>query len=58
MQAVSVGENLQIFEDMKNGKYEDGSMVLRAKVGPHITEYQYERSDSLPCGTYASSQHR
>ena len=33
MQAVSVGENLQIFEDMKNGKYEDGSMVLRAKVG-------------------------
>ncbi|MCR4675217.1 MAG: glutamine--tRNA ligase/YqeY domain fusion protein [Lachnospiraceae bacterium] len=28
----SIEENLQIFEDMKNGKYEDGSMVLRAKI--------------------------
>ena len=28
----SVEENLQLFEDMKNGKYEDGSIVLRAKI--------------------------
>ena len=28
----SIEENLQIFEDMKAGKYEDGSMVLRAKI--------------------------
>ena len=28
----SVEENLQIFEDMKNGKYPDGSKVLRAKI--------------------------
>ncbi|MDD3368728.1 MAG: glutamine--tRNA ligase/YqeY domain fusion protein [Lachnospiraceae bacterium] len=28
----SVEENLQLFEDMKNGKYEDGSMTLRAKI--------------------------
>ena len=27
-----VEENLQMFEDMKNGKYEDGSVVLRAKI--------------------------
>ena len=28
----SVEENLQIFEDMKAGKYEDGSHTLRAKI--------------------------
>ncbi len=28
----SIEENLQLFEDMKNDKYEDGSMVLRAKI--------------------------
>jgi len=28
----SVEENLSLFEDMKNGKYEDGSKVLRAKI--------------------------
>jgi len=28
----SVEENLQIFRDMKAGKYEDGSKVLRAKI--------------------------
>lgn len=28
----SVEENLQIFEDMKNGKYEDGTMVIRARI--------------------------
>lgn len=27
-----VEENLSIFEEMKNGKYEDGKMVLRAKI--------------------------
>ena len=28
----SVEENLQLFEDMKNGKYKDGEKVLRAKI--------------------------
>ena len=28
----SIEENLQLFEDMKAGKYEDGSLVLRAKI--------------------------
>ena len=28
----SIEENLAIFKDMKNGKYEDGSMVLRARI--------------------------
>lgn len=28
----SVEENLQLFEDMKNGKFEDGTKVLRAKI--------------------------
>ena len=28
----SVEENLELFENMKNGKYEDGSRVLRAKI--------------------------
>lgn len=28
----SVEENLALFEDMKNGKYEDGTKVLRAKI--------------------------
>ena len=28
----SIEENLQLFEDMKNGKCEDGSRVLRAKI--------------------------
>ena len=28
----SVEENLRIFEDMKDGKYADGAMVLRAKI--------------------------
>ena len=28
----SVEENLQLFEDMKNGKFADGEKVLRAKI--------------------------
>ena len=28
----SIEENLQMFEDMKNGKYEDGTKTLRAKI--------------------------
>jgi glutaminyl-tRNA synthetase len=28
----SIDENLTLFEDMKNGKYKDGELVLRAKV--------------------------
>ena len=28
----SVEENLALFEDMKNGKYQDGEKVLRAKI--------------------------
>ncbi len=28
----SIEENLELFENMKDGKYEDGTMVLRAKI--------------------------
>ncbi len=28
----SIGENLRLFEEMKNGKYKDGQKVLRAKI--------------------------
>ena len=28
----SIDENLRIFQDMKDGKYEDGTMVLRARI--------------------------
>ena len=28
----SVEENLELFENMKNGKYQDGEKVLRAKI--------------------------
>ena len=28
----SVEENLQLFEEMRDGKYEDGTKVLRAKI--------------------------
>lgn len=28
----SVEENLELFENMKNGKYADGERVLRAKI--------------------------
>jgi len=28
----SIEENLQLFEDMKNGRFEDGAKVLRAKI--------------------------
>ena len=28
----SVEENLQLFEEMREGKYEDGEKVLRAKI--------------------------
>jgi len=28
----SIGENLQLFTDMKDGKFEDGAKVLRAKI--------------------------
>ncbi len=30
--AASVADNLKLFDDMKNGKYEDGKAVLRAKI--------------------------
>ena len=29
---ASVADNLKLFDDMKNGKYEDGKAVLRAKI--------------------------
>ncbi len=31
----SVEENLELFENMKNGVYEDGAKVLRAKLTWH-----------------------
>ena len=37
----SVEENLELFENMKNGVYKDGEKVLRAKIDMAITEYQH-----------------
>ena len=48
----SVEENLDLFERMKNGEFEDGTN----RYG--ISEHQYERSGYLPCGTYDTPQHR
>ena len=50
----SVEENLELFENMKNGMYKDGEKVLRHG----ISEHQYERPDYLSCGSYDTSQHR
>ena len=45
----SIEENLELFENMKNGMYPDGSKVLREdRYG--FREYQYARSGHLPRG--------
>ena len=53
-----IEENLELFENMKNGMYKDGEKVLRAKIRHGVTEYQHERSGYLPRGSYDSPQHR
>ena len=37
----SIEENLQLFEEMKEGKYADGEKVLRAKIDMASPEHQY-----------------
>ena len=46
---------LELFEKMKNGEFADGEKVLRAKIDMAAGKHQYERSDSLSCGTYDTS---
>lgn len=36
----SVEENLELFENMKNGVYKDGEKILRAKIDMASPEYQ------------------
>ena len=40
-------ENLQLFREMKEGKYPDGSKVLRAKIDMTSGNNQHEGSNSL-----------
>ena len=54
----SIEENLDLFEDMKNGKYRGRRKGTACKDRYGISEYQYERSGHLPCGTYDTSQYR
>ena len=35
----SVEENLELFERMKNGEFEDGTKVLRAKIDMAFSEH-------------------
>lgn len=44
----SIEENLRLFEGMKNGEFEEGSRVLRAKIDNGLQQHQHERSGYLP----------
>ena len=48
----SIEENLQLFEEMKNGKYKDGEKVLRAKIDMASPNINMRDPDHLSCGTY------
>ena len=37
----SIEENLDLFERMKNGEFDNGSKVLRAKIDMSFTKYQF-----------------
>jgi glutaminyl-tRNA synthetase len=54
----SVEENLKLFEDMKNGLYKDGELVLRAKIDMASPNNHYEGSRYLPDRSCRASQHR
>ena len=54
----SVEENLALFEEMKAGKCEDGAQRASREDRHGVSEYQYERPDHLPCGSYDTSQYR
>ena len=54
----SVEENLELFENMKNGVYKEGEKVLRAKIDMASPQHQHARSHHLPCGVYASPPDR
>ena len=50
-------ENLRIFEDMKDGKYADGAMVLRAKIDMSSPNINMRIRFSIG-GPYDPSQYR
>ena len=54
----SVEENLQLFEEMRAGKIEDGKRVLRAKIDMTSPNINMRDPGYLPCGTYDTPQYR
>ena len=54
----SVEENLRLFEEMKEGKYQDGEKGSAGEDRHGFSQYQYERSGHLPGGAYDTPQYR
>ena len=67
----SVEENLQLFEEMKEGKYADGEKVLRAKIDMasqnmnmrdpviyRVAHVSHHRTGDTSCSSSSSSQYR
>ena len=54
----SVEENLELFENMKNGVYQDGEKCPQGEDRYGVAQYQYAGSGHLPGGSYESSQYR
>ena len=54
----SVEENLRLFEEMKARKIQRWRKGSPCQDRYGIPEYQYERSDHLPCGAYDTPQYR
>lgn len=53
----SVEENLELFENMKAGKYADGEKVLRAKIDMASPNMNMRDPVILSCGSYVPSQY-
>ena len=54
----SIEENLKLFEEMKDGKYEDGAKVLRAKIDMASPEHEHARPGHLPHRAYIACEYR
>ena len=54
----SVEENLDLFERMKNGEFEDGTKVLRAKIDMASPNINMRDPVIYRVGAYDTSQHR
>ena len=54
----SVEENLELFEEMKNGKYAGRREGAPRQDRYGFPEHQHAGSGHLPCGPYDPSQHR